>query len=241
MYLTRLFTIGAVFFAVQVGTCEDTGAAPRHSEQTAPNVSDTTGQSETTDFLRSPKLRRLWWAYGQLTQEERAQLKSELRKPEVKEEIRRILDNPERWEGIRRERPKLYDVFREQRRREKQYWELLKKYHESADETERTGLKKTVQDELVKLVDAETVRYQGELERLSQQIERLRKHLKVRLDQHDEIILRRLEKDLTTLPPPPSSDSGPDEHERGRGPRGPHDSESEEDRPEQHRGTPQKE
>ena len=211
--MLRLFVVGIfVVWSTIPAFCQDLKSATQ----------EITESSIAIQILQNPRLYHLIRIYHGLSDEERQQLHKEMKKSEVREQIRAFLDDPERLERIRSERPGLDRIIREQSELEKGYWELLKKYHSSTDATERAELEAKIRQEAVRLEDAEIKRYKGELERLKNYIQRLEKRLEVRLAKRDELIEKRLEQDLKELPPPPFMGEGPDRarmrKKPGRGP-----------------------
>jgi hypothetical protein len=213
MCLLVFVFIATVGWASEPGA-EDPGAA-------AAAVSAASEVARQLDVLRDPDLRKLIFFYGRFSPEERERIRTRLRDREVREQIRRLLDDPDRLRAIQSERPELYRTHREHRDLEMQYWELLKQYHESKEDQARQELKEKVRDKLLELTEAETAWYKGELERVTFWIQRLKKRLEERLAQRDDLIQKRFEKDLTELPPRPRLRPGPEERGPGRGERGP--------------------
>ncbi|HPA46311.1 MAG TPA: hypothetical protein PLG59_20195 [bacterium] len=211
--MLRLIIVG-VFTVVSI--------LPVFGQEPKSTTQEISESSSAIQILQNPRLFHLIRVYHGLSDEERQQLHTEMKKSEVREQVRAFLDDPERLEQIRSERPDLHQRITEHGELEKGYWELLKKYHSCTDTTERAELATKIREELGRLEDAEIKRYQGELERLKQYIQRLEKRVKVRLAKRDELIQKRLERDLKELPPPPFMGEGPDRTRMRRGPgRGP--------------------
>ena len=208
--------------AIACGATEYPATPPSNLAVATPDVNAGTETAEESRVLRDRNLLRLVRMYGRLSSEDRERVRAELRKPGVQQEIRKILDNPERLRTIKDSRPELYQRFRKHYELQRQYWELLEQYHQSKDESERAELKTKICERLIELVDAETARYKEQLEWLKQRIDWLEKRLGERLTHRRHLIRRQLEEDLKTLPPPPQFRHGPDERGPDRGsPRGP--------------------
>ena len=203
----------AVFALLGVFASQNAFAADEASGADA-EVADGTEESEI-QFDRD--LMRFLGFWRSLSDEERERLHEKLKDPEVREKIRSVLENPERLNALRSHRPELYKRFEKHWELETEYWELLKKYHDSTDESVQEKLKKEIRACLTRLVDAEFARRKGELEHFEKRIEWLKKRHEKAVEHRDEFIEKRLEEDLKELPPAPR----PPHMKFGRGRPGP--------------------
>jgi len=220
----RRFLLPATFFAFLMGIALLNSQAAEESPDAAVEVDDAT---EESDILKDRDLLRFVGFWRSLSDEERERLHEKLQDPDVRKEIRSIVEDPERLSALRSHRPELFKRFEKQWELEREYWELLKKYHDATEDSVRKELKDQIRTSLTQLVDAETARRKAELQHLEKWIEWLKERLQKFVEHRAEYIKRRLEQDLEKLPPAPRPPrmrrSGPPGPGGPPGPDGPSD------------------